>query len=176
MDPFERFHRRSLADVLAAQGILPRERIDELAATAKTSGEPLGTVLLESGAMTAWDLAKSIAAQYQMPVHPLTGYRFDKEVVEGLRSDLLHRNQVMPLARFGSTRTFAVLEPPSRELIAELQSACGPSIFFFVAEGPEIRRSLHEHVKVVDAAKDGAWQQIFDVAEQSVMKGLSKKP
>ena len=176
MDPFERFHRRSLGDVLVAQGIVTREKVDELLAAAKSSGEPLGTLLLESGTMTSWDLAKTIAAHFQMPVHPLTGYRFEREALEGLRSDLLHRHQVMPLARFGATRTFAVLEPPTRELVTELQAACGASIFFFVAEGPEIRRALAEHVKVVDTSKDGAWQQIFDVAEQEVLKGLGKKP
>jgi hypothetical protein len=175
VDPFDRYFRRPLADVLVAQGILTRDRADELSASAKSSGEPLGAILLESGAMTAWDLAKTIAAHYQMPVHPLTGYRFERDVFEGLRGDLLHRNQVVPVGRFGPTRTFAVLEPPSRELVSELQAACGPSIFFFVAEGPEVRRALTDNVKVVDAMKDGAWQQIFDVAEQEVMKGLGKK-
>src|SRR5262245_40683271 len=153
MDPFERFHRRSLADVLVAQGTVSREKVDELVAAAKTSGEPLGSLLLEAAVLTAWDLAKTVAAQYQMPVHPLAGYRFDKGAMEGLRSDVLHKNQVMPLARFGNVRTFAVLEPPSRELISDLQATCGPSLFFFAAEGPEIRRALHEHVKVVDSTK-----------------------
>ena len=175
MDPFERFHRRSLGDVLVSQGLVTREKVDELQAAAKAAGDPLGALVLESGALTPWDLAETIAAQYQMPVHPLGGYRFERELFEGLRADLLHRHQVMPLARFGAVRTFAVLEPPSKELIADLQATCGPSLFFFVAEGSEIRRCLNEHVKVVDAAKDGAWQQIFDVAEQEVLKGLGKK-
>lgn len=168
MDPFERFTRHPLDEVLVGEGVLTRERAAELVASARQTGVPLATVLLESATMTAWDLAKTIATQYQMPVHPLSGYRFAPELLEGVEAGIFHRHHIVPLGVFGRTRTFAVFEPPTRELIDELTGAYGSSLFFFVAEGPEIERVLREQVKVLDVEKDGGWAKLFDAGDEKV--------
>jgi hypothetical protein len=175
VDPFDRFLRRPLDELLVGQGVLAREKADEMRAAAETAGEPFASVVVESGTLTPWDLARTIAVHYQMPVLPLAGYRFDKELVVGLQPETLHRYQVVPLGVFGATRTFAVIEPPSRALLDELTSACGTSIFFFAAEANEVARILREHVKVVDANADAGWQKLFDEAEVEVAKGLTPK-
>jgi len=174
VDPFDRFLRRPLDELLVSQSILSREKADEMMASAEQAGEPLATVVLEAGTLTAWDLARTIAVHYQMPVLPLAGYRFEKELVVGLRPETLHRFQVLPLGVFGATRTFAVIEPPNKTLLDELTATCGTSIFFFAAEANEVARILREHVKVVDANADAGWQKLFDEAEVEVAKGLTR--
>ena len=177
MDPFDRFLRRSLDEALVSQGLLSREKADELMAIAKDASEPISVGLVEAGVLTAWDLAKTVSSTYQMPVHPLTGYRFDKDLFEGLPAGVLHRHLTVPLGVFGRTRTFAVVEPPTRDLLDELQAVCGPSLFFFVSELPEVRQALRDHVKVVDSAADKGWQKLFDSAEEEVERDLSpRKP
>lgn len=169
MDPFERFHRRSLRDVLVSQGTLTNEHADELIDAAHQANEPFGTVVLDSGALTPWDLAKTVATHYQMPVLPLLGYRFDKALADGLPASLLYQHQVLPVGRFGKTWSFAVVEPPGRGTIEDLKQVCGASMFFFVAEAPEVTRLLREHVKVVDVGADTAWQSIFEEGQQNVL-------
>jgi hypothetical protein len=175
VDPFDRFTRHPLEEVLVGEGALTRARADELLASAHATGEPFGLVLIESGTMTPWDLAKTIATHYQMPVHPLVGYRFDKELLEGMDAGLLHRHQVIPLGAFGRTRTFAVLQPPDRTLIDELTAAYGASLFFFVAEGTEIGRILRDEVKVIDTDKDSTWSKLFDEAEEGISKDATAR-
>ncbi len=174
MDPSDRFLRRSLDEVLVAQGVLTRERADEMAKSATTGGVPFATVVLEGGALTAWDLARLVAVHYQMPVHPLQGYRFDKAAFEGMSPEMLHRHQILPLAVLGKTRTFAVVEPPDRALLDELTKACGPSVFFFVSEAPAVAKALDENAKLAPPAQDQGWQKLFESAEEEVMKGLGK--
>jgi hypothetical protein len=175
MDPFDRFHRRSLRDVLVAQGVISNEQADELIDSARTTNEPLGAVVLQAGHLTAWDLTKTVATHYQMPVLPLAGFRFEKELAAGLHPSLLHQHQLLPVGRFGSTWSFAVIEPPSRDLIEDLREVCGNSLFFFVADAQDLLRTLREHVKVMDVATDSGWQSIFDVADQNV-KGVAPTP
>jgi hypothetical protein len=176
MDPLDRFLRRPLPEVLVSQGILSKEKVEELATSAKAAGDTLGAAIIDSGVMTAWDFARTIATHYQMPVHPLVGYKLDGDFAAGYPPDLLHRHQVIPLARFGKTRTFAVMEPPTRALISEFQDAMGYAtpMFFFVSPGDELRRILEERVKLVDAGADSTWQNIFDNGEQEVLKDLKK--
>lgn len=170
MDPFDRFYRRSLREVLVTQGVVSNEQADELIDSARQTNEPLGVVVVESGHLTSWDLAKTVASTYQMPVLPLAGYRFDKSLTEGLPPSLMHQHHVLPVGRFGRTWSFAVIEPPTRSLVEDLRASCGDSMFFFVAESAELGRLLREHVKVVDAAADSGWQSIFDEADLKVKK------
>ena len=175
MDPFDRFTRHPLEEVLVGEGMLARSRAEELLSSARTTGEPFSVVLIESGTLTAWDLAKTISTHYQMPVHPLIGYRFDETLLGGVEAGIFHRHQVVPLGKFGRTRTFAVVEPPNRELIDELIGAYGTSLFFFVSEGTEVARVLREQVRVLDVEKNSDWSKLFDQGEESVSKTLTKK-
>jgi type IV pilus assembly protein PilB len=176
MDPYERFHRRSLRDVLVQQGALSNEQADELIDAAHQANEPFATVVLDAGALTSWDLAKTVATHYQMPVLPLVGYRFDKAIAQGLPASLLYQHQVLPVGRFGRTWSFAVIEPPSRDTLEDLKQACGGSMFFFVAEAQEVTRLLRENVKVMDVSSDTAWQSIFDEAQQNVLSESKVAP
>ena len=176
MDPFERFHRRSLRDILISQGVLTTEQADELVDAAHQSSEPFGKVLLEAGYLTPWDLAKAVATHYQMPVLPLAGYRYDKELAESVPASVLFQFQILPVGRFGKTWTFAVVEPPARDLIDLLREHCGTSLFFFAADSGEVNRLLREHVKVVDVASDNSWQTIFDTADRSILGEQKSSP
>lgn len=170
MDVHTRFERRSLRDVLIAQGVLTAELADELMSSAREENEPFGAVVVEAGHMTAWDLAKAVITHYQMPYLPLQGFNYDAELSEGIPAPVLYHYQVLPVGRFGKIRSFAVIEPPSRDCINELQEACGNSLFFFVGEAPEVQRLLNENVKVVDTEADTSWHTIFDVGDQNVLE------
>lgn len=170
MDPFDRFTRRSLRDVLVTQGVITPEQAEDLVDAARSSEDPLGMVVVEAGHMTSWDLMKTVASQYQMPALPLHGFRFDSSLCEDLSPSMLHQHKALPVGRFGAAWSFATMEPPTRATIEDLRAACGDSLFFFVADGEELRRLLREHVKVVDVTADTGWQSIFDEAEQNVKK------
>jgi hypothetical protein len=169
MDPHERLYRRSLRDVLVAQNVVTAEQADELISSAREAHEPLGAVVVEAGYLTAWDLTKLVSANYQMPVIPLHEFKYDSRLVEGLPSSVLHQYRVLPIGRFGRAWSFAIGEPPGRDLVEALRAVCGSSIFFFVADSADIQRMLKDHVKFVDAKKDSAWKSIFDTGEKAVL-------
>ena len=169
MDAHDRFERRSLRDVLIAQDVLSSELADELISSARETHEPFGAVVVDAGHMTAWDLAKTVATHYQMAYIPLAGFQYDKELGEGLPPATLYQYQVVPIGRFGVVRSFAVIEPPSRDCINALKDVCGNNLFFFVGEVPEVQRILRDNVKVVDTAADTSWQSIFDDGDKSVL-------
>ena len=174
MKGHDRFERRSLRDVLVAQGTLTEELADDLMSSARENNEAFGAVLVESGHLTSWDLAKAVATHYQLPMIPLAGFQFDRDLVEGVSPAVLYQHLVVPVGRFGRTWSFAVVEPPTRECLSSLEESCGASMFFFVAEVNEVQRLLREHVKVVDI-EDKGWQEIFDVGDKSVLEGLSSE-
>ena len=171
MDAHNRFERRSLRDILVDQAVLSEELADELITSARESSESFGAVVVDAGHITAWDLAKLVATNYNLPCMPLGGFQFDEELGEDIPAATLYQYQVVPVGRFGQVRTFAVVEPPSRDCIKALSETCGNRLFFYVGEAHEIRRVLQENIKVVDTAADGSWTNIFDEADQNVLEG-----
>lgn len=168
MDPHDRLFRRSLRDVLVDQSVLTQEQADELVESAYETSEPFGLVVVDAGYLTSWDLVKLISSKYQLPVLPLSGYQIEPEVLAKLPASTLYHYQIVPVACFGNSWTFAIVEPPNRDCIETLREACGNSLFFFVSEAPDVQRVLREHVKVVDAKADDSWQSIFDSGDQRV--------
>ena len=169
MDVHNRFERRSLRDVLIAQGALSAELADELVSSAREDNESFGAVVVDAGHMTAWDLAKTVITHYQLPFLPLQGFHFDAELAAGLPTATLYQHNVLPVGRFGKAWSFAVIEPPSRDCINDLQEACGNNLFFFVSEVQEVQRLLSDNVKVVDTQGDRSWTAVFDAGEESVL-------
>ncbi len=168
MDRHERFYRRSLRDVLVGQDVLSAELADELAESAYEAGESFGFAVVDAGHLTAWDLAKTIAGSYQMPVLPLKGYEYDETMLDGISAATLYQYQVLPVGRFGRIWSFAVSEPPSRECVAALKEAFGNALFVFAADAELVKEMVGEHVKVVDAASDKGWQSMFDDADAAI--------
>ena len=125
MDAHNRFERRSLRDVLIAQGILTEEVADELMTSARENNEPFGSVVVEAGHVTAWDLAKTVATHYNMPCLPLAGFVYDKDLARDVAAAVLYQYQVLPVGRFGKVRSFVVVEPPTRDCIAALSKSNG---------------------------------------------------
>ncbi len=172
MDRYERFYRRSLRDVLVAQGVLTAEQADELAESAYEANESFSYALVDAGYLSPWELATVVAGFYQMPVLPLVGYEYDADILDGASAATLFQYQVLPVGRHGRTWTFAVAEPPSRECIGALKEAFGPALFFFTADAELVKNLITEHVKVVDAKGDTGWTSLFDDADERVQTEL----
>lgn len=175
MDPYDRFFRRSLRDILVSEEILTQDEADELVESAYESNEPFGVVVVDAGYMTAWDLLKVVSANYQIPVLPLADYELEARLLEEVTASTLYQYQLVPVGKFGKSWTFAILEPPSRECIESLRELCGPSLFFFAADANELKRVLADNVKVVDVASDDSWKNIFDSGDQAVQKATPEE-
>ena len=174
MDRYERFYRRTLRDVLVGQGVLTPEQADELAESAYEENESFGHAIVDAGHLTSWELARTVASHYQMPVIPLRGFEFEPEMLNGVSATTLYQYQVLPVGRFGRTWSFAVTEPPSRECVNALREEFGSAIFFFVAEAEMVKEMVAEHVKVVDAASDKQWHSLFDAADAQIKDEITE--
>lgn len=169
MDPYERYYRRSIRDTMVGQGVLSPEQADELAEVAFEGQELFSGIVLDAGLMTEYELVKLVALHYQMPVMPLEGFEVDKDLIASLPASAIFQHRVLPLGRFGSAHSFAVVEPPSRECIAALRESCEGALFFFVGTSGLVQQLISQNVKVVNVASDRAWESIFDAGDERVL-------
>lgn len=186
MGDFDRLKRKRLGDILVDEGIVAKEAVISAMHEQQRTRRLLSDILLESQAVSEFDLARVLVDQYQLPFVDLAGYSFHKDLVQAFPAQVLHDGAVIPLDRFGSMVVFACQEVPPQEIGEKLRRYAPGGMHFFVALSAEIRRCLGELVPAaekktatkeedaptfkVPLGEDTAWKQLFDTADKEVLE------
>ncbi|MHC4224482.1 MAG: GspE/PulE/PilB domain-containing protein [Planctomycetota bacterium] len=190
---YERLRRKRLSDILIDEGVATKEAVLSAFEEHQQSKRLLSEVLMEGNELSEFDLAKVLVAQYQLPFVDLSSYNFHKDLFKKYPAELLHRAGVVPLDLFGETVCFACQEFPSEEVATELESHGSGKIFYFVALAMEIKQALVSQAPIsetnmstalgsepgpgapaaeAEAPAGGAWKELFDMANESILAGL----
>ncbi len=183
MKGLERITNLRLAEVLTQNGLLTREEMGEAISLHESSGERFVSVLVNTGFVTEWDLAKVVAESFQLPF--LLGERYDtpREIIDLFDEDFLFQHLVIPLDRFGKVLTVRMPVLVSGEVLEEIQESKGVDVFPVVGLLSENQKLLFqmfpEHPR--EAPKKpvapenkigGDWEAIFDIGDEAVKKDL----
>jgi hypothetical protein len=189
MTHYDRVKRKRLADLLVDEGLVNKKVVLAALRVQYETKELLSTILLGADDVDAYDLARLITEQYQVPFLDLENYSADKDLIQEFPAELLHVGRVVPLDRFGSSVAFACQEVPSPEVHAALRDIAG-GVFVFSAYSRDIVTCLdanHPWRAPESAASassddgdsvagegenDSAWQSLFDSANESVMSDI----
>lgn len=182
-----------LAEVLTQKGLVPNEIITDALYTQDRHGEPFAEVLVSTGHISEWDLAKLVVEHFQVPFLMASIYDINKKGIEGLPNDLLFRRQIVPLDRFDKILTvvmpiltpFDVLMKLGRDVKCEVYPYVG-----LVTENRKVLTDLYPDFKVWNAEQEkrreqmrktrsdkpgeegGNWMNMFDSADAKVRDGL----
>ena len=191
IDHFERVGRKQLGDVLVDEKLIAKEQLHEAVGERQRSGSPLGQILIDSSYLSEWDLAKAVAAHYNLPYVDLIGYEPDAEVIGSFPADLAHRENLLPFDAFGKVICLACAEMPSVEILKRVQEITGFTPCLYVCLGSELKRLLTNHIDkpadlpellpptpddgldeilVTDEDKAG-WEKLFDLGNEEVLRG-----
>jgi MSHA biogenesis protein MshE len=189
IDHFARVGRKRLGDVLVDEKLIGKEQLHEAMAMRQRGGTPLGRILVDSGYVSEWDLAKAVATHYNLPYLDLASYQTNEDVLEGFPGDLAHREQLLPFDRFGEVLCLACAEMPAIDVLERIQEITGQQPALYVGLGSEIKRILLESVPepdeipdlpvateseiqdlLIDESQKTNWERIFDMANEQVLK------
>ena len=181
LDHLERLGRKRLGDVLVDEQLISKEQLLEALADRQRTGVPLGRVLVESGYVSDWDLAKAVTKHYNLPFVTLAGRSIDAATFGLIDVPVLLREQIVPFDLFGAALCLACVEMPEPEVLRDVQEQTKLTPFVFVACASEIKRVLAENGAVedvsissnsvldLDIAQSDEWKKIFDLANESVI-------
>ncbi len=183
MKGLERITNLRLAEVLTQNGLLTREEMGEAISIHESSGERFVSVLVQTGYVTEWDLAKVVAESFQLPF--LLGERYEtpKEIIDLFEEDFLFQHLVVPVDQFGKVLTVRMPVFVPGDVLEEIQEKKGVDVFpvvGLISENQKLLFSLFpDHPKEEPKAPvppenkiGGDWETIFDIGDQAVKKDL----
>lgn len=135
-----------LIDTLANRGILSEaERARALEVVSAASDRPPHLTLLEKGFVKEEALFPALADEFGLQFIDLTQTTVDPQALVGIPQKLVHKKNLMPIARNNGTLVVATGDPFDSYALDELQTITGLQIHPVLGSPKEISRLLKTH-------------------------------
>ncbi len=125
--------RPALADVLIAQGMVPRQTVEQVLERLGGVSASLGSTLVGEGLLSEEQLARAYAAQFGLPFDPLNDFRIDSSFYGSMSVKLMQRHPFVPIAERDGRLTVAIPDPQNILALDELELLLGRELEFIVS-------------------------------------------
>ena len=139
-----------LGDLLMSHGLIDPHQLAAALLRQTTSGQPLGQVLVEEGALAESDLLDSLAHQLGLERVDLGLLSPEKEAVATVSEQVARSYRVVPL-RLGGETVEVVTSDPRADLAAVLAQAVGRPVRLLVAPADQVQQAIDSSYRTVDA-------------------------
>ena len=125
--------RPTLTDVLVRQGILPKQTLDQVLSRLGGVTAAFGQTLVSEGILSEDQLARALAAQFDLPCDLLTEFRVDQSFYDSMSVKLMQRHPFIPIAEHQGRLTIAVPDPQNLLALDELELLLGRPVDLVVS-------------------------------------------
>jgi type II secretory ATPase GspE/PulE/Tfp pilus assembly ATPase PilB-like protein len=130
--------RRKLVDILLRDNLVDESRIANAREYSKKEDVTLERALLKLNYLNEIQLAKAMAAQYDVPFMHIDTVAIDPWLCRFINASFAHRHRLVPIAKIYDTITLATAYPLKLHQIKELEFAIGLKINPVIATEREI--------------------------------------
>jgi type IV pilus assembly protein PilB len=134
--------RPTLTDVLIRQGILPKQTLDQVLGRLDGVTAALGQTLVGEGIISEDQLARALAAQFDLPCDLLTEFRVDQSFYNSMSVKLMQRHPFIPIAEHQGRLTIAISDPQNLLALDELELLLGRPLDLVVSSRSGILAAL----------------------------------
>jgi hypothetical protein len=148
MGVVNRIRRKLFGEILVSDGLVSKEQLDEALQLQKSTGEFLGSILLELGHITETDIVRTLSVQYQLPFLRPSLYDLDRKLIQKFRPEFLHLHKLLPLDQIGNLLLLVVTDIPSEEVVEEIQEVCQSNLAIYIGSISEVDQVLKDSAPV----------------------------
>ena len=134
--------RPTLTDVLVRQGILPKQTLDQVLNRLGGVTAAFGQTLVSEGILSEDQLARALAAQFDLPCDLLAEFRVDQSFYDSMSVKLMQRHPFIPMAEHQGRLTIAIPDPQNLLALDELELLLGRPLDLVVSPRSAILAAL----------------------------------
>jgi type IV pilus assembly protein PilB len=128
--------------VLIQQGVLPKQTLDQVLGRLDGITAALGQTLVGEGIISEDQLARALAAQFDLPCDLLTEFRVDQSFYNSMSVKLMQRHPFIPIAEHQGRLTIAISDPQNLLALDELELLLGRPLDLVVSSRSAILAAL----------------------------------
>lgn len=149
---------KRLGDILIDSGFLTATELAEALSVQKESGKRLGEVIVDMGLMAEFDVLRAISSQYNYPIIDLNNVEVDPKATELLTEKFCEDNCIVPIGFDEGNLVVAIDDPLNIMIQDELQFRTGMPIVLMLATKTAIIDSIK-----VNYGKESASRAASDI-------------
>jgi type IV pilus assembly protein PilB len=134
--------RPTLADVLVQQGILSKQTLDQVLTRLGGATATFGQTLVSEGLLSEHQLARALAAQFDLPCDLLEEFRVDQSFYDSMSVKLMQRHPFIPIVEHQGRLTIAIPDPQNLLGLDELELLLGYPLNLVVSPRSAILAAL----------------------------------
>ncbi len=139
----------TLLDSLARRGLIARDDLNRAeVAVAAAPDKPAHFTLLEKGFIKEEPLYDMLADEFGLPFVDLTTATIDTQALVGMPQKLVHRRNILPIAKQNGTLVVATGDPYDAYALDELSTLTGLTVQPVLGSPREISRLIKQHFGV----------------------------
>jgi len=150
-----------LGQLLLKAEIITEEQLKKAQGEQKMRGSNLSSVLIDMGFLSEHDLLEFLHKRYGFPSINLAEVELDPKLVGLVGGDFMHKNQVVPVRRSGSTLYLALVDPFNVSVIDDIKFRTGYHVEVMVASESNIKTTIDRHLNPTSSI-DGALADFED--------------
>jgi len=164
---------KRLGDILIESGFLTAAELAEALSVQKDSGKRLGEVIAEMGLMTEFDILRAVSSQYNYPIIDLANIDIDPKATALLDERFCTENVAVPIGFDEEKLVVAIDDPMNLLLQDELQFRTGYEISLMLATRTGILDTIKDNYGRESAAQ--AAQELNEDFSDDQLEGLSEE-
>lgn len=142
MKGLEKLTSIRLAEALTQKDAIPNDVITDALYAQDRHGESFVDVLISTGCITEWDLAKLVVEQFQVPFVMASSFEICDEAKSAIPSEFLFEHLIVPLDRLDDTLTIVMPILTPFELLAKIRAESKCHVFPYVGLVTENKKVL----------------------------------
>jgi type IV pilus assembly protein PilB len=164
---------RFITDVIVELGFLPQEKVDAAVEQSRASSESPEEVLLNSGALSADQLARATAERFGLDHVDLTVYKPDLAAVNLLTAQAARRYNAIPIGFHSTGVLLVAMADPSNVLaLDDLKLMTGYEIRPVVASAEDIAGLIAKMNRLDDAVADAVEEGADEEDERAALADI----
>jgi type II secretory ATPase GspE/PulE/Tfp pilus assembly ATPase PilB-like protein len=167
--------RRKLADIMLHEGIIDQLKLSQARELSRQNDIPLERALVKLGFVDEEQLARSIAAQYDLPYVEINSLSLDPGLSRYISSVFAQKHLLVPISMIGNTLTLAMAQPLRHHDVRQLEDSIRLKIISVIASEASVLRALKTLYRVDLSSSASAMDEVnLDLVPDSISELLNK--
>ncbi|SKA17351.1 Type II secretory pathway ATPase GspE/PulE or T4P pilus assembly pathway ATPase PilB [Trichlorobacter thiogenes] len=167
--------RRKLADIMLKEGLLDQQKLSQARELSRQNDIPLERALLKLRFVDEEQLARSVAAQYDLPYVEINSLSLDPGLARYISSVYAQKHLLVPISMIGNTLTLAMAQPLRHHDIRQLEDSIRLKIISVIASEASVLRALKSLYRVDLSSSTSAMDEVnLDLVPDSISELLNK--
>lgn len=136
---------KGLGNLLVKKKLISQEQLEKAMEEERNSGGRLGHNLIKLGFLKENDLTSFLSTQYNAPHINLSELEIDPEIIKLIPASIVHKYQLIPIDKIGSTLIVAMSDPSNIFAIDDVKFLTGLNIEVVVASDTSIISAVDKY-------------------------------